>query len=289
MKTPTNIGGNNLVTFLQTATEFKMADLYTISLKSGGVVRYTTWDTDIKIGANIFLTGPPNIEHTAIEEKIGMDVSTIDVTLHASSTDLLFGAIPILQAIALGAFDGAGFKIERLFMNSAGQQIGTVIRFSGAIGLIDEIGRSYAKLQAESGTKLLQVDWPFNILQPGCVWTLFDAGCTLLKGSFAIALTVQAGSTVNKLITTAAQSDFYFDNGQILVSSGSNAGLIKAVRTYTAQTFYFNSPLPFAPSAGDTFFAYPGCDKTQPTCANKFSNAANFLGFRFVPVPETAL
>ena len=35
MKTPTNIGGNNLVTWLQSATEIRMADLYTITLKSG--------------------------------------------------------------------------------------------------------------------------------------------------------------------------------------------------------------------------------------------------------------
>jgi len=31
MKTPTNIGGNNLVTWLQIATEIRMADLYTIT------------------------------------------------------------------------------------------------------------------------------------------------------------------------------------------------------------------------------------------------------------------
>ena len=46
MKTPTNIGGNNLVTWLQSATEIRMADLYTITLKNGIALRYTSWDTN---------------------------------------------------------------------------------------------------------------------------------------------------------------------------------------------------------------------------------------------------
>ena len=40
MKTPANIGGNNLVTWLQSATEIRMADLYTITLKNGSALRY---------------------------------------------------------------------------------------------------------------------------------------------------------------------------------------------------------------------------------------------------------
>jgi len=48
--------------------------------------------------------------------------------------------------------------------------------------------------------------------------------------------------------------------------------------------------LPFAPAAGDVFTAYPGCDKTQATCASpKFSNLVNFEGFPYVPAPETAI
>ena len=49
MKTPTNIGGNNLVTWLQSATEIRMADLYTITLKNGTALRYTCWDTNLTL------------------------------------------------------------------------------------------------------------------------------------------------------------------------------------------------------------------------------------------------
>ncbi|MGC2745780.1 MAG: DUF2163 domain-containing protein, partial [Candidatus Angelobacter sp.] len=205
----------------------------------------------------------------------------------ASATDLVNG-VPILQAIGQGLFDGAAFRIDRLFMDSNGVQIGTVIRFSGFIGPVNELTRSYAKLDIEAGTKLLQMQLPAVILQPGCTNTLFDARCGLAKASFAEANVVQAGSTVNKLLSLSAKADGY-DNGQIAFTSGANAGLVKAVKQYLGQFFIFNSPLPFAPSAGDAFTAYPGCDKTQATCTNKFANLANFEGFPYVPVPETAI
>jgi uncharacterized phage protein (TIGR02218 family) len=288
MKTPTNIGGNNLVTWLQSATEIRMADLYTITLTAGTVLRYTTWDSTLVVSGNTFLTGPPNFERTAIEEKLGMDVSTIELTISASATDLVNG-VPILQAIAQGLFDGAVFRIDRLFMDSTGVQIGTVIRFAGFIGPIDELSRSYAKITVNAGTELLQMQLPAVILQPGCTNTLFDARCGLIKASFAEANAVQAGSTVNKLISLSAKADGYYDNGQIAFTSGANAGLVKAVKTYAGQQFTFNSPLPFVPNAGDSFTAYPGCDKTQATCTDKFSNLVNFEGFPYVPVPETAI
>jgi uncharacterized phage protein (TIGR02218 family) len=288
MKTPTNIGSNNLALFLQSATEFRMADLYTITLKAGTVLRYTTWDSSLAVLGNTFLTGLPNIERTAIEEQLGMAVSTIEVTITASATDLLSG-VPILQAIGLGLFDGAAFKIERLFMDPTGQQIGTVIRFAGFIGPVDELTRSYAKITVNSGTDLLSMQLPAIILQPGCTNTLFDARCGLSKASFAESNTVQSGSTVNKLISASIKADGYYDNGQIAFTSGANSGLVKAVKQYLGQQFTFNSPLPFMPNAGDAFTAYPGCDKTQLTCTNKFSNLVNFEGFPYVPVPETAI
>ena len=121
MKTPTNIGGNNLVTWLQSATEIRMADLYTITLKNGAALRYTSWDTNLVVMGSTFLTGPPNIARSAIEEKLGMDVATLEVTIEASLSDVLNG-VPILQSIGQGLFDGAAFRIDRLFMDSSGER-----------------------------------------------------------------------------------------------------------------------------------------------------------------------
>lgn len=288
MKTPTNINGNNLITWLETATEIRMADLYTITLKSGTVLRYTTWESSLNVLGDVFLSGPPSFERTAIEEQLGMDVSTIEVMIQANLSNVVSGA-PVLQAIGQGLWDGAAFRIGRLFMDSSGNQIGTLIRFAGVVGPVDELTRSYAKITVNAGTQFLTMQLPPVIMQPNCIHTLFDAGCTLVKANFAESNTVQGGSTVNKIISLSAKADGYYDNGQILFTSGPNNGLLKAVKQYFAQEFFFNSPLPFAPNAGDAFTAYPGDDKTQATCTNKFNNLANFGGFPYVPVPEAAI
>jgi uncharacterized phage protein (TIGR02218 family) len=154
---------------------------------------------------------------------------------------------------------------------------------------LDELTRSSAKLTVNAGTAYLSMQLPALILQPGCTNTLFDARCGLLKASFANNLAVQAGSTANKIITASAQPDTYFDNGQLVFTSGPNAGLVKAVRQYLSGLMSFNSPLPYAPNAGDAFTAYPGCDKTQTTCSAKFTNLVNFEGFPYVPAPEAAI
>lgn len=288
MKTPNNIGGNNLVTWLQTATQIRMADLYTIVLKNGSTLRYTTWDSSLSVLGNTYLTGPPHLKRSHIEEKLGLDVSSLDLEIAANLSDTVNGS-PILQLIANGAFDGAAVRIDRLFMDTSGTQIGTVVRFSGTIGAVDEVDRTSAKLTVDALVNLLNQQVPNIILQPNCTNTLFDARCTLNKASFAENLTVQPGSTVNKLLSGSIQADIWYDNGQILFTSGTNSGLVKAVKQYVNRQFFFNSPLPFTPGAGDTFTAYPGCDKTQATCTSKFNNLANFEGFPYVPAPETAI
>ena len=286
--TPGGVQHNDLAVWLQTATEMRMADLYTITLKNGTALRYTTWDTNLVVLGNTFLTGPPHIARSAIEEKLGMEMATLEVTIEASLTDTVNG-VPIQQAIGQGLFDGASFRIDRLFMDANAVQIGTVVRFSGFIGPVEELTRTSAKLTVNALTAFLNLQLPAIILQPGCTNTLFDPRCGLFKASFANNLVVQSGSTVNKIITTSAQPDSYFDNGQLLFTSGANSGLVKAIRQYIGGVLFFNSPLPSVPNPGDTFTAYPGCDKTQATCTNKFNNLANFEGFPYVPAPETAI
>ncbi len=286
--TPGGVQHNNLITWLQTATEIRMADLYTFSLKNGTVLRYTSWDSNLVVLGNTFLTGPPHIGRSAIEEKLGLDAATLELTIEAGLSDMING-VPVLQAIERGLVDGAGFRIDRLFMDGGGNQIGTVARFSGFIGPVEELTRSSAKITVNAATAYLNMQVPSIILQPGCTNTLFDPRCGLSKPTFANSLTVLSGSTVNKIISSSGQQAGYFDNGQLVFTSGANNGLSKAIRQYIGGVIYFNSPLPFAPNAGDTFLAYPGCDKTQATCSGKFNNLANFEGFPYVPAPETAI
>jgi uncharacterized phage protein (TIGR02218 family) len=141
---------------------------------------------------------------------------------------------------------------------------------------------------------------PRNTLQPNCIHTLFDSGCTLLKAAFQVAGVVTAGSGSSSILASAlSQATGYFDLGTIAFTSGVLNGVVRSVKTYTnvagVKTIVpaialspVGSSTPTAPANGDTFSIVPGCDKTQSTCTSKFANLAHFRGFPYIPVPETA-
>jgi hypothetical protein len=54
-----------------------------------------------------------------------------------------------------------------------------------------------------------------------------------------------------------------------------------------AGVFTLLTPLIYAPAPGDSFVAYPGCDKKLRTCTDKFNNRINYGGEPFTPVPES--
>lgn len=105
-------------------------------------------------------------------------------------------------------------------------------------------------------------------------------------------VTVAGSSQSNSQMTSSVTgfADGYFSLGYLVFNTGLNAGLRAMVRSSFASNgaFVFLSPAPYTMNPGDTFTVYPGCDKQQATCANKFNNLLNFGGFPFVPAVETA-
>ena len=85
--------------------------------------------------------------------------------------------------------------------------------------------------------------------------------------------------------------DQYFNEGYITFLTGPNAGITRGVRQYanaSGQVLLW-IPLPNAPTLGDSFNAFPGCDKQQSTCNTKFGNLINFAGKPYIPIPETSV
>jgi len=73
------------------------------------------------------------------------------------------------------------------------------------------------------------------------------------------------------------------------MTGGLNATFQRTIKSWDgAATLSVTPPFPFAVAAGDTFTAYPGCDKLAATCA-LFANSANFGGQPNIPPPETAV
>lgn len=271
---------------LQTSRTVHMVELLTLTLIDGTALRWAGTDVAVSYGGNTWVPGPI-IERDQIKSQTGISVSSLNLTLHVNDSITVLG-LPLLQAARRGVLDGASVLIQKAFTdNPANPLAGTVHLFEGRVADI-EINSTTARLEVKSFTELLDTQVPLDVYQASCLNTLYGTACGLTKSANALNLSVAAGTTLQKLVCSVTGSGTY-DLGELVFTSGVNAGVRRAVKSHTAGQLLLSFPLPDAPSVGDTFTVYKGCDKTLTTCRNKFSNAVHFRGFPFVPAPETAV
>lgn len=275
-----------LIALLATGQVSK-CELYEFALAEGTTLRYTTNDAPVTALSQTWNLGM-QIERGNVLQKVGLEVQTLNLKLVPQS-DHPGGPLLTTNHIGQRRLEGARVTMYKAFLN--GTTWIAVNWFQGRIGPV-QVGRFAAEVVVNSDTELLNVAMPRNIVQMGCVHTLFDAGCALpMFGAFSTTLTV-TGTGPNTLLsftTGATQADDYFTLGRIKWLTGANAGRNHAVRAYTnsAGRVTVVNPMKFVPQVGDQCDAFAGCDKRQITCQNKFNNIARFRGYPFVPVPET--
>jgi uncharacterized phage protein (TIGR02218 family) len=267
-----------------------MADAYIFTLRSGSTLCYTDIDVTFTYNGNTFLANAVRISGLKYKAAIGLEVDSQQITAAALSTDLVGGGPSFLQALREGVFDGALVERDRVFFSDqlGGTVIGSVILFQGRLGSIDQIGRTTAKLTVNSDLCLLDNDMPRNIFQPTCLHTLYDSGCGLVKADFGTNGTAGAGATDSVIPWSGASTNFV--QGSITFTSGVNNGVTATVASVAAGTsLTLAYPLEEAPSEGDAFTVYFGCDHTPVTCRVKFNDFVNFRGFPYVPPPQMAV
>jgi uncharacterized phage protein (TIGR02218 family) len=278
---------SEMIALLNSGQEFLIADLYTFTLAGGFVARYTGADAPLTVDGNTFAVGPL-ISRSSISQKVGLEVQTMGMTINADNSMLLNGK-PWLQAARAGDLDGATVLVERTFMPIWGDtSAGKIWMFSGNISEL-QVTRTKAEFKVKSPLEKLNIQWPRNLYQPGCLHTLYDTGCTLSKASFGTTSSITALSSVTQIYCGLTQADDYFSLGTITFSSGANSGISRTIKRYVRGVVTLALPLLTAPALGDTFTAYAGCDKQKSTCQAKFNNLNNFRGYPFVPVPDTVL
>lgn len=277
--------------------QYVKLDFYEFTLVGSGVVlRFTNADIPLTVGGNTYYTGL-TISRSSCRQKMGLEVQSMDINASPQGDSpagpIAVGAHPFLQAVRLGFFDGAMVLFSKGFFNPP--VLGVLDTSPGLVpwmqGKVSNAvaSRSEAVITISDGTDGLSVAMPRNVIQAGCLHSVFDAGCSLNKASFTLSghLLSAADRTYFQIDGTAATH--YFDLGVISFHSGVNAGQSRTVKTYTSPGDYVTalSPFPATPAAGDAYSIVPGCDKTQSMCSTKYSNLAHFRGFPYVPVPET--
>ena len=267
-----------------------MADLWTLTLSGGSVVRWSGADVAITATGNTYALGPM-IERGRISETRGLQVATLEMRITANADDLINGT-PLIPFIAKRGLDGATVRLDRAFMSAwAGPVAGTLLRFSGRVTSVSDISGNTATVTVSSWAILLNANMPPNLYHTGCINTLYNAQCGVNPASFKGIMSVQASPAptltgFNGAATTAG----YWAQGRIVGLTGANAGISRTVKSNDAAgNVALVQPLPAMPLAGDGFAIYAGCDLTQATCSGKFNNLLKFRGTPFVPLPETAV
>ena len=282
-----------LLTLLQSNQQFILADLYTFTLVSGLVLQYTDIDGDLVTpDSRTFYSNGPPLLRTKTRLVIGLEVDTLDVSIFPRPVDML-GSVPMVQAVTGGAFDGGRLKLERAYITRDPSTqittvVGTIHMFSGLLA-DTQISRTEIKLRVNSDISALQVQMPRNLYQPSCLHTLYDSDCTVSRAAFAVGSSVLSGSTASVLNCGITNPTGYFERGYVQFNSGALIGTKRTVKGSASGVLSVFTPFPQIPGIGDTFTVYPGCDRTQSTCTNKYNNVIHFRAMPYIPTPETVL
>jgi uncharacterized phage protein (TIGR02218 family) len=275
-----------------------MGHLYAFT-SATGINDYFT-DLDIDVNYNGILWKSNSLRFEGLQRKIGVGTSVDEQTLKiwAAPTDTLFGANFLLGAEE-GLLDGALIVRSRIIWNFVTGNAAVDVQnpplaawplFTGYTAAIMKGGSAHVELKVKSALHKLDVNMPRNYYQPGCLWTLFDTGCTLNKATYGVVSTVAAPAGANVIpvsggISPAVGADgiAQYAQGRLLFTSGINVGLQVLVDNNDATNLYLAYLLNALPSAGDGITFFPGCSKAFTTCKTKYANQANFRGFDKVP------
>lgn len=277
-----------LIALLGSSDRFIMADLYTITLVGGSVLRYSAAPTALTVNGNTFALGP-RFERSKTKVVIGTQVDELEVQIYPEPTDLI-GAMPFLEAAWQGQLDGALLQLERSFMPIYGDTSpGTVILFSGRISDID-CSRTSIDIRCRSHLELLNVQMPRRLWQSSCTHLFGDPMCQFDRSTLQATFPAGPGSSSAQIATAVSPSppNLYMQ-GTITGLTGANAGSSRTVANVGEGWAYLKLPFLSPVMVGDEFQLLPGCDRTLATCTNVFNNAVHFGGFPYIPTPETAV
>lgn len=275
-----------LATLLQTTTVIWRVELYTLTRAGTVLARWCNADIAVTDGTTTWTPGPL-LTRGDVTTEIGLAVATCSVSM-LCDLSITLGGVPLVQAARRGALDGVEILIERGLTSDPFTPLpGRVHVFEGRVADVEMLSNGL-RITARAHTELLDSPFPTAVYQDGCVRQVYDAGCGLSKAANGANFTVQAGSTASTLLCAVTGTGTY-DLGDLVFTSGVNAGVRRSVKAHTAGQLALSFALIDPPAVGDTFTVYKGCDRTRGTCNGRFGNLPRFKGFPLIPVPEAAL
>lgn len=275
---------------LLASQQFVKCNLFTFTLISGLVYRWTDAGVDVVANGQIFSGDGPSISGVRYALVCGLQVDTLDLQVMFKDGDTIGGAEwPV--AVRSGALDGATMLVEKAFLPAWGQPAQTLQVFEGEVQGAECVDLE-VRLPVKSDADKLNITVPRLAFQPGCMRTLYDTGCGVNPAGYMASSGVTGVPNRYSFFTGLSQPDGYFSLGTVIFTSGKNAGVRRAIKVYShlQGRIELSYPLSVELAIGDTFVVRAGCDKTQgPNGCAKFNNIINFKAVPYTPKPEAIL
>ena len=267
----------------------KTADLYTIKLTNGTVLRYTTADFDIIRNGAVYSCKNAGISRSEMSWQTGLSVDDVTVEMYPAESDKV-GSVSLVEAFRNGTFDGAEICLDMAFYKDGWENEPLFLEklFVGTVD-VEEVSGSYAKLNIKSFTELLNQSFPADTYQASCHYSLYGEGCKVNKEHFSQYASVAEGSTKKKIYCKLSSPAGYYQNGIIQFIIGKNLNIKKSIKIHENGLLVLSTPLQYTPTVGDTFLVSAGCDHTMTTCKKKFGNLSNFSGTPFIPKADSSI
>lgn len=292
--------GAALQSFLISRVPCYRADLYTFTLASGTIYRWTDFDRNLQHNGNTYYAqydasqnDIPLLTRSKIGVKNTVEVPELVINLYALDTAFV-GGINIKTQMHNGFFDGATVELDRCAMPTPGDtSLGAPNLFTGYVGPI-RITALGAEITVRGANRTMNQYVPRNMYVTSCLHSFCDTGCTLAKATYTITNTVGAGSTASLVKWGSAPgSPGLYTYGVLTMTSGAASGQVRTVKIASSGGIQLIYPLYNAPATGDTFSILQGCDKTRnsgsgQSCTDR-SNTQHYRAFPYVPVGETAV
>lgn len=278
---------DSLIKFLQSKTDFHMCDLYELTLYDGGTFRYADYDMNITLpDGRIFYCNSIGFDRDQVSLSADEVIDDISINFNIDDTDKING-ISIMQLARNGGFDDAQITLYRCFMTSPGKVLDVLELFSGEIETPEGGGLSLA-VNVNSLANRLNNNFPTRCYYPTCPFSLFDKMCGVNINEYSYAGTVTE-ATKKIIHSTLIFEDRYYEQGGMEFTSGVLSGSIHSIKYSSNNTFELLVEAETAPSPGDSFIVFPGCNKTPDECKNKFNNFIHNRATPFVPIKETSV
>lgn len=273
------------------------ADLYTIRLLSGEVLRITAADINIAWAGETWLSPAqapvPIFDRGDITFEAGLSVDQLEIEIkHGHEIKVVGMSWPM--AIRVGLLDGADVELVRAVgYFGSGVVVGVIPRFTGRIGPT-EPGRTQSRITVDSHLAYLNAPVPGALYQPSCGKTVYGPACGLPRASRETHVTVTTvspdGLTVG-VSGAALVADKYLGGFARFTGAGANVSQEVTVWGNASAVVTLLYAFPAQLKIGDTLALAPGCAKTAAACAALDPSGwrDRFGGHPHVPVPETML